>query len=294
MPQKRRLDPRKAAAEMRKISSAEVLQRRMEASVQTATLRQYLSRIKTMDAFRIHFGSPQWDLNVFAAFLEAIAGAGYKDAEGWRSALWFGLTCRGEAADFLKSETALKMTQGVKLQAKLCQRPQGTITPAMFRDLLHWLRKRGASREATIAVVAFEAQLRINEVLKIRVGDAQRDEGGTATLFIRSDKRVNRLNIKQKTMEKPISDRLYSFIMKASALKKQGVALFQPSAASKLRSLIHLASTALKWPVDVDFRGPHALRHGGTRPLLERAFETFAGGCTQQSIGTFKTYARGN
>lgn len=187
MPQHRRLDPKRAAGEAGKWIEKDIVRTRLQASVQAATMRQYLSRFRTMEEFRVNMGKDKWTVPLFAMFLESLARAGYKEAEGWRSALWFALACRGEDASFLSSDTVVKMTQGVRLQARMTVRQQGTVTPAMFRDLIAWLRQRKAKHEAALAVVVYEAQLRISEAMNLCVGDAQCDDGKCAALFIRSD-----------------------------------------------------------------------------------------------------------
>lgn len=74
--------------------------------------------------------------------------------------------------------------------------------------------------------VAYDAQLRLQEAISIRVGDLQPDQQGTAILLVLRDKRLNRSHLRNPRLEKPIGGRGASLIRALEAGKKKGELIF--------------------------------------------------------------------
>lgn len=292
---RRGLDPKKAAASAKKISFAEAKQRRIDGAVQEGTKKIYESRINVMEEFRRLMKEETWTENLFAAFLEQLAQAGYASAEGHRAALLHHLQRSGQDSSFLQTSTARKMTESVKLKAAVGKRPRGTITPPMMAELRRWLEGKFPTF-VPICVVAYGAALRWSEVSRIKVGDVTDEVGGRGLLQLRSDKRVRRGNAIAKGPTKVISRDVLLFVRGQEKGKQNGDWLFPPSEAkvAKVREALRAAARELKWPEDVVFDGPHCFRHGGSLLIQEDAASFVASSLALQSDRTLKHYQRRN
>lgn len=272
----------------------------VDQAVQGQSLKQYEAKFKAAEIFResLRVGRPWSEATVFF-LLAALEEAGYADTETWRSSVRHCLLARGREteAQCFSTESVKKASRGVSLRAKLLRKPQGTVTESMFEDLVKWLREKGHRREATAAVVLYEAQLRVGELQGLQVGDVQEDTRKASSLLIRKNKGLTNRNVdKRNDFAKPISRELANFLERVGSGKKQGDLLFPEGERLErnIRKLIKQAAKDLGWPNDVEFRGPHSLRKGGTIPLLARAAELLGCAFANQSPGVFRRYQSTN
>jgi integrase len=145
-------------------------------------------------------------------------------------------------------------------------------------------------------MILFHTQARGEEIMRMRKGDIQEDESPQWHVWhVRNDKRCQRGNQFEKTTEKVVPSKIASLIDAVGEGKQHGELLFDEGyCLRKLAELVKLGSVELQWPEEVRFLGPHGLRHGGTRPLMERAVVAVALGMSNQSHGTLRHYAKRN
>ncbi len=266
----------------------------VDEGVQYATRHQYELKTKRLEAFREELNAP-WSEELFIAFLREVRESGLKEAESFRSALLHHLTREGKDTDFLRTEAVRKATEGIRLQHAIRDRPQGTITEAMFEEWVTWLRGKGELSVAIFSTVIYCTQLRISEACDLRVGDAQVDaDGGLVTL--RKDKRVTRRRMRNGVLEKHISKKTLALYRRLEGDRGIGDYLFPEGhrMAKRIRELLKEAARVLKWPTGVEFRGPHAFRHGGTALLKKRARKAVEEGMAHQSGRTVRHYGKSN
>lgn len=298
MPRRAIFDPKKAGEAARKKDMTTTRRERMDAGIQAATLLQYRQKAIRLEKFREALGKQDvpWTTDMFLLAVEGIADSGLKEAESWRSALLHHLMGKGEDYAFLQSTAVKKATGGIRLQARLKTKSQGSISAEMFADLIAWLRKRNQVRTALFATIIFGAQLRVAEARDLRIGDTQQDGKG-GMILIRKDKRFNRKRAYKKGQVKNISIKLMDLIKRmerALPLGEQRIFPDGKSLSTDLRKAIKRAAKDLGWPTDVEFRGPHALRHGGTCLVLARARQTLEEGFANQSKQTVRHYGKKN
>jgi integrase len=297
MPRKAKLDPHKAARKAHAAPVKEIRQTLVNRAVQVQSLKQYLARYQRMEIFRSAMKRDEWSVDLFTRWLGQMLEAGYKDAEGYRAALAHCLAAEGRPVECLKDPTIIKMTQGFGLQNKLARVPMGTISLHMMEELCQWLRRAGEWKLAVLSAVLFHSQARGEEIMRMRIGDIQKDgeSRGWVLWHVRNDKRCKRGNAFGKTTEKVILLEVLTLVEAISKDRKRGELVFQKERGFCLKALarkIKEATKALRWPTDVRFTGPHGIRHGGTRPLMERAKVAVATGLANQSKGTMTHYAK--
>lgn len=301
MPRKALFDPDEAARKIRRLDQAQAeraaTERAIMGAVTAHTQKQYEGRFRRMETFREALGREKWTAGLFALLIDALRESGVGDGEGYRAALIHFLEAQSRRAEVveIRDKACAKMAQGLSLQAAKSRNPRGSVTPHMFEQLTRWMQRQYPAFVAPCRV-AFEAQLRWSELARIRVGDVEKDAEGSEQLFVRTDKRVKRTNIHTPGTTKPISDELGKYMRTLMEGKEHGIVLFprQSAPVESVRRAIREASVALKWPQDVDFSGPHCLRHGGTMELKGRVAEFMETQFANQSKRMVRHYGRSN
>ena len=297
MPRKAKLDPVEAAKRSKTIPVKDVRRGLIDRAIQVQSLRQYEARFLRMESFRRAMGAGCWTGELFTKWLGEMRAAGYREAEGYRAALIHCLSARGEDTQCLRTPEIIKMTQGFTLQNKIAKVPVGSISSSMLKEFCSWLRKKGEVEMAILASVIFYTQGRGEEVMQMQQGDIQTDGDSQDLMiwFVRNDKRCRRGSRFEKTTEKMIPKRIGKLIELAARGVGVGELIFSEARGFCLQKLalrIKAASVILGWPKDVRFVGPHGLRHGGSRTLLDRARVAVATGMANQSKSTLQYYAK--
>lgn len=175
------------------------------------------------------------------------------------------------------------------------KRERGSITEDLFEQLLSHLQDSSLLRRFPDLNEAFLfiyiTGIRFSQFIHYRSGD-HIIEGCGKYILLRKDKRSSAGE--NETHTKLINDHQYNFILdlESKRNKPKGDILFTIAEApvKEIRTFISEAATALAWPTDVDFDGPHCFRHGFTQKLIVETLRDR----TQQCPTMIKYYARPN
>lgn len=266
-------------------------------TVQEKTRSQYLSRFEQMEDYRKWEGlDEKWTFPLFTRFLQLVKRLGFADAESFRAALIYHLELNGEDVDWLRRKITKKLTQTIRFWHVMKQIPRGSVSGTMLRGLMDWLIARDEKELAVVSFLLHDAALRGSELICIQKGDFRMESADQFVLTIRKDKRNRRTNPKGWLQEKQLSAKAFQMLTILAKDRQEGDELFQDGEDKirKLRKLIKQAAVELKWPKDLKFDGPHVLRHGGTREVVERAKQTVVSELLNQSQPMVKHYSRSN
>lgn len=296
-----RLDRTQAGLSAKRIVSSgsvcAVRERLVRDSVAVSTQAQYLSRLNTVRGVLDAAGLPL-DKQSFFVFLSVATSL--SNLEPYRAAVAWELCAKG--CDVWANDPDVCLaTKGAGFKGK--QRleegkEKGTITPAMFQQLLRYLESNALTKWKLPFSVCFGAALRIRQAFFIKVGDVVLDDDARRfLLLLRLDKRVTRNSpSNQQAHLKPIDDYVAQLLTTAGSGKAHGEFLFSHADLPYKQSLqiIRAAARNLKWPHGLDYAGPHAFRHGGTREIQKRVEDIVLSAFTQMSPGVAHQYARSN
>lgn len=264
----------------------------IDASVKARTRVQYEGRWRHAEAFRLQHGFAEWNRESLTALLTSLQQQGVR-SELYRAAIRFHLLRQGREIEWLKDERIRTAARGATALTKkaAATAPRGAISRGMLQDqLLPWLERAGEHEAVHAAAIGFWAQLRVSQLLELRVGDCLPDEPTTAQLCIRKDKRCHtdgETEVHFKVV--PLETRFH--FDQISQGREHGQKLFSLT-QEHFRGLIKRAAVELRWPTGVEWDGPHCLRHGGTALIRERIRISVEQLTFHQTAGMVEWYGR--
>lgn len=289
-----RLDIKLAAQRAGRTSASDARCMLLGLTIAEQSTKQYVSRRKIVQEFCTEAKIP---LNREGFFLFLLAAGEQLQGrlEGYRAAIAHFQKVEAEHP-WADDEDIRLATKGAfyKGKAPRTKEPKGSLTMKMFEDLISFCQERYPEFVIPFAVI-YLAALRVKQGMFLRAGDLL-EEGDDLVLLVRKDKRVSKDSKEGEVHLKPVPEEFRAIWAQAVVGKKHGDWVFSPREVPYSRALeiIKEAATVLKWPVGLDYAGPHALRHGGTALIVRRVEELVRGYYTQMSTGTSAAYSSGN
>jgi integrase len=270
------------------------------ASVRPSSAAQYDSRLNVVAAWHREQGLETLTPETFTLFLQQCMREGKAAVEGYRAALAKvqlaeGLECWADGEEYRA------MAKAVAKAASDRKVDKGSFTEPMIVEIIgsaqKTLRKRCSWQNASstqgkvvgaLCGIGFLSQLRISQLMRMRVGDAGDDESG-GTLVVRGDKRQGRTQVHVKPIDAACLEAIRAW---EDNIKGKTVYLFPQEAEKWLRALLRKREDEGLFPEGLDWSGIHTLRHGGVRRIREKAEELLTGMYSEQTPSTAKFYAR--
>ena len=284
--------------------SASLLATRMKllgASVSSGTLKQYESGRRRLQAYLDAFIPPKQELtkDLFLLLLGAMwdqGHAGTSTGEGYLYAIQFYQKFEGLWGTWATDDDVVAAAAGLRYAGKADRAETGSITRPMLDALVKWTLTAHPEfpRMPWANKIMWGAALRVKQGAHLKIGDSIEEEDDGKELMLRKDKRVRKTSRRGQVHFKPINLETAGWIAEQEFFRLQqganhGDWLFDPKEWKYVDLLATLkeASTALKWPVGVEWV-THSHRHGGTKKIQEVILNQ----ATVMSSGTRRHYTK--
>ena len=283
------------------MSPLEAKARLHDQAIAPSTLKQYNTRVTRIEEFLREMNAPFLSKDIFYLYIGAIDALSQPAkcfASQARSAVLHlqqsrDMWCSPTGHCWAKDTDVIRACKGFVYKAKGRTIPRGQITPEMFKDFITFL-ERHHPKFVHPSIVLYGTGLRIGALTAIK-----REDFDPELNQIRfPNKAASATNALPTWATKQIKDpdaievlQLYQRLTQPSQL------LFNIDRCPiiQFRAVIKQAATVLKWDAELNFDGPHTLRHGATIHLQSFADNNRE---LQEIIGmsptTLKAYSRSN
>ena len=248
-----------------------------DSAITEGTLEQYCSRIRVLMRWLEEEGHPTLTQDLFGLYLVNRLSAGGQPssiAEGYRSAILHFQTSRRMWLDssgqpWASSDLCIRMCAGYKYNSKITtKRPRGQVDQYLFPTLKDWLTAH-YRQLVPAAEVMYGVGLRSHALIELHKGSYT----SARRLLRHADKRANAKNGLPPFCESVVVDERAHFILsQRDALCPEAGDLYFPLrdwSLALFRRAMKEAATALDWPEELIFDGPHTLRHGAVAHIDE-------------------------
>lgn len=273
----KRLHVQQISEEAMLLSPAEAKEKLHDNAIAPSTLKQYVTRINCIRNFLRQINAQELTKGIFFQYIAALDSLSLPAkcyASQARSAVLHfqqsrDIWCSPSGHYWAKDSDVIRACKGFAYKAKGGSRPRGQVTPTMFKEFLSFLY-RFYPKFVHPSIVLFGTGLRIGALTSIRAQDFC---PMTNTLSF-PDKAANATNARPAWAEKKIVDpEVIEILTWYQKVTQPSQLLFgiDRCPITDFRSVIKEGAKHLQWDPELNFDGPHTLRHGATVHLAKFA-----------------------